>query len=57
MAVAGFSFLLFATIFVLLYLLMRRTMPSIGILVVIAGALFLGYLVTAFLRAYRRGSR
>ena len=35
-AVAGFSFLLFATIFVLLYLLMRRTMPSIGILVVIA---------------------
>jgi len=56
-AVAGFSFLLFATIFVLLYLLMRRTMPSIGILVVIAGALFLGYLVTAFLRAYRRGSR
>ena len=56
-AVAGFSFLLFATIFVLLYLLMRRTMPSIGILVVIAGALFLGYLVTAFLRAYRPGSR
>jgi threonine/homoserine/homoserine lactone efflux protein len=56
-AVAGFSFLLFATIFVLLYLLMRRTMPSIGILVVIAGALFLGYLVTAFLRAYRRGPR
>lgn len=56
-AAAGFSFLLFATIFVLLFLLMRRTMPSIGILVLIAGALFLGYLVTAFLRAYRRGSR
>jgi uncharacterized membrane protein len=56
-AAAGFSFLLFATIFVLLYLLMRRTMPAIGILVMIVGALFLGYLVTAFLRAYRRGSR
>lgn len=56
-AAAGFSFLLFATIFVLLYLLMQRTMPSIGILVLIVGGLFLGYLVTAFLRAYRRGSR
>ena len=56
-AAAGFSVLLFATIFVLLYLLMQRTMPSIGILVLIVGGLFLGYLVTAFLRAYRRGSR
>jgi hypothetical protein len=53
---AGFSFAVFATIFVLLFLVMRRSMPSIGILVLVAGAVFLGYLVTAFLRAYRGGS-
>ena len=54
---AGFSFALFATIFVLLFRVMRRSMPSIGILVLIVGVLFLGYLVTAFRRAYRRASR
>ena len=53
---AGFSFAAFATIFVLLFLLMRRYMPSISILVLVVGALVLGYLTTAFLRAYRRGS-
>jgi hypothetical protein len=53
---AGFSFAVFATIFVLLFRVMQRSMPSVGILVVIVGVLFLGYLVTAFLRAYRRGS-
>jgi hypothetical protein len=53
---AGFSFAAFATIFVLLFLLMRKYMPSISILVLVVGALVLGYLTTAFLRAYRRGS-
>lgn len=51
---AGFSFALFATIFGMLFLIMKRTMPSIGILVLVVGAVFLGYLVSAFLRAYRR---
>jgi predicted nucleic acid-binding Zn ribbon protein len=54
---AGFSFAVFATIFVMLFSVMRRSMPSIGILVLVAGAVFLGYLVTAFRRAYRRVSR
>lgn len=53
---AGVSFAAFATIFVLLFLLMRRYMPSISILVLVVGALVLGYLTTAFLRVYRRGS-
>jgi len=53
---AGFSFAAFATIFVLLFLLMRKYMPSISILVLVVGALVLGYLTTAFLRVYRRGS-
>jgi hypothetical protein len=53
---AGVSFAAFATIFVLLFLLLRRYMPSISILVLVVGALVLGYLTTAFLRAYRRGS-
>ena len=54
---AGFSFAVFVTIFVMLFSVMRRSMPSIGILVLVAGAVFLGYLVTAFRRAYRRVSR
>jgi Flp pilus assembly protein TadB len=53
---AGFSFALFVTIFVLLFLVMKRAMPSIAVLVLVVGAVFLGYLVTAFLRAFRRGS-
>ena len=53
---AGFSFAVFATIFVLLFLLMRRSVPTVGFLVLVVGAVFLGYLVTAFLRAFRRGS-
>jgi hypothetical protein len=35
--------------------MMRNSMPSIGILVLIVGAVFLGYLVMAFRRVYRRG--
>lgn len=54
---AGFSFAVFATIFVMLFSVMRRSMPSIGILVLVVGAVFLVYLVTAFRRAYRRVSR
>jgi len=53
---AGVSFAAFAAIFVLLFLLMRRYMPSISVLVLVVGAVFLGYLTTAFLRAFRRGS-
>ena len=53
---AGLSFALFATIFVLLFLLMKRAMPSIAVLVLVVGAAFLGYLVVVFLRAFRRGS-
>ncbi len=51
----GFSFAAFAAIFVMLFLMMRNSMPSIGILVLIVGAVFLGYLVMAFRRLYRRG--
>ena len=54
---AGFSFAVFATVFVLLFRVMQQSMPSLGILVLIVGAVFLGYVVTAFLRAYRRASR
>jgi hypothetical protein len=54
---AGFSFAVFATIFVMLFSVMRRSMPSIGIFVLVVGVVFLGYLVTAFRRAYRRVSR
>ena len=54
---AGVSFALFATIFVLLFLMMRESMPTIGVLVLVVGAVFLGYVTTAFLRAYRRGPR
>ncbi len=53
---AGFSFAVFAAIFVLLFLNMKRSMPTVGFLVLVVGAVFLGYLVTAFLRAFRRGS-
>jgi hypothetical protein len=55
---AGFSFAVFATVFVLLFRVMQQqSMPSIGILVLVVGAVFLGYLVMAFRRAYRRVSR
>jgi hypothetical protein len=54
---AGFSFAVFATVFVLLFRVMQQSMPSLGILVLIVGAVFLGYVATAFLRAYRRASR
>jgi hypothetical protein len=54
---AGFSFAVFATIFVMLFSVMRRSMPSIGIFVLVVGVVFLGYLVTAFRRADRRVSR
>jgi hypothetical protein len=52
---AGFSFAAFATVFVLLFLLMRKYMPSVSLLVLVVAAVFLGYLVTLFLRVYRRG--
>ena len=52
---AGFSFAAFAAIFVMLFLMMRKSMPSIGFLVIVVGAIFLGYLVMAFRRAYGRG--
>ena len=53
---AGFSFAAFAAIFVMLFLMMSKSMPSIAFLVIVVGAVFLGYLVMAFRRAYRRQS-
>ena len=45
----------FTIIFALLYVLMKRSAPSIGGFVLVIGAVFLGYLVSVFLRAHRRG--
>jgi hypothetical protein len=36
--------------------LLRRSAPSVAGLVPVIGAVFLGYLASVFLRAYRRGS-
>jgi hypothetical protein len=47
----------FVVIFVLLYLLMRRSAPSIAAFVLVIGTVFLGYLASVFLRVYRRGTR
>jgi hypothetical protein len=46
----------FAAIFVLLFMVLRRSAPSFGALVLIAGAGFIAYLVRVFLRVYRRES-
>lgn len=51
---AGFSVAAFATIFVLLFLLLRRQMPSLAVPVVVIGIGFIGYLVWVFSRAHRR---
>lgn len=51
---AGLSVGAFTGIFVLLFLLLRRQMPSLSASVVLVGAVFIGYLVWNFSRAYRR---
>jgi|SRR5687767_8336883 len=51
---AGFSVAAFTGIFVLLFLLLRRQMPSLAVLVVFVGIGFIGYLVWTFSRAHRR---
>ncbi|HEX9689412.1 MAG TPA: hypothetical protein VGB47_10145 [Thermoanaerobaculia bacterium] len=48
------SIVAFAIVFVLLYLVLRKSMPSAGALVLAMGGAFLAYLVWVFLRAYRR---
>ncbi len=53
--VAGLSIAAFATIFVLLYLLSSKYMPSFSVLVVVVGAIFVSYLGWVFLRAFRHG--
>jgi len=53
---AGFSLAAFAVIFSLLYALLRRYMPSFGMLVLTVGAAFVGYLGWVFWKAYRRAS-
>jgi len=51
---AGFSVAAFAGIFVLLFLLLRRQMPTLAAPVVLAGIGLIGYLVWIFYRAHRR---
>jgi undecaprenyl pyrophosphate phosphatase UppP len=55
LAAGAISVVAFAVVFVLLYLILRRSMPSFGALVLAIGGGFVGYLVWVFLRAYRRG--
>jgi hypothetical protein len=52
----GVSIGAFTLIFALLYVLLRRSAPSLGAFVLVIGAIFLGYLASVFLRAYRRGA-
>jgi hypothetical protein len=54
--IAGLSIAAFVTIFVLLYLISSKYMPSFSVLVLVVGAIFVGYLAWVFLRAYRRGA-
>jgi undecaprenyl pyrophosphate phosphatase UppP len=56
LAAGVISVVAFAVVFVLLYLILRRSMPSFGALVLTIGGGFVGYLVWVFLRAYRRGN-
>lgn len=51
---AGFSVAAFTGIFVLLFLMLRRQMPSLAAPVVLVGAVFIAYLVWIFRRAQRR---
>ncbi|MDQ5857808.1 MAG: hypothetical protein M3542_05970 [Acidobacteriota bacterium] len=51
---AGFSVAAFTGIFVLLFQLLRRQMPSLAAPVVLVGIGFIGYLVWVFSRARRR---
>ncbi len=52
--VAGLSVAAFTGIFVLLFLLLRRQMPSLAVPVILVGVAFIGYLVWIFSRAHRR---
>jgi hypothetical protein len=54
--IGAVSLVTFAVVFVLLYLLLRRSAPALGAFVLVLGAGFLAYLGWVFLRAYRRGS-
>lgn len=57
LALAGaLSLTAFAVIFVLVYLLLRRSAPPASGFVLVFGGAFLGYLAWVFLRAYRRGA-
>lgn len=55
--VGAVSLFVFTVIFILLYLLLRRSAPSFAAFVVVLGVGFLAYLGWVFLKAYRRGSR
>ena len=46
----------FTIIFALLFVLLRRSAPSVAGIVLVIGAVFLGYLASVFLKAYRRSS-
>lgn len=57
LALAGMiSLAAFAVIFLLVYLLLKRSAPPASGLVLVFGGAFLGYLGWVFLRAYRRGA-
>ena len=51
---AGFSVAAFAGIFTLLYLTLRRQMPSLALPVILLGVGFIGYLLWVFSRARRK---
>lgn len=51
---AGFSVAAFTGIFILLFLMLRRQMPSLAAPIVLVGVVFIAYLVWIFLRAQRR---
>ena len=52
----GVSIGAFTLIFAILYVLLRRSAPSLAAFVLVMGTVFLGYLASVFLRAYRRGA-
>jgi hypothetical protein len=52
----GVSIGAFTLIFAILYVLLRRSAPSLAAFVLVIGTVFLGYLASVFLRAYRRGA-
>ncbi len=56
-ALAGaLSLTAFAVVFVLVYLLLKRSAPPASGFVLVFGGAFVGYLAWVFLRAYRRGA-